>query len=66
MKRTKLKDRVLPHYRKGEEIMNMVTHISGGGLALIGSLFCILAACRLGGWTNVLGAAIYCVSMIGV
>ena len=66
MKRTKLKDRVLPHYCKGEEIMNMVTHISGGGLALVGSLFCILAACRLGCWVNILGAAIYCVSMIGV
>ena len=66
MKRTKLKDRLLPNYSKGEEIMNMVTHISGGGLAVIGSIFCILAACRLGGWQNILGAAVYCTSMIGV
>lgn len=66
MKRTKLCDRVLPHYCRGEEIMNMVTHITGGGLAVIGSIFCILAACRYGGWGNILSAVIYCVSMIGV
>lgn len=46
--------------------MNMVTHIAGGGLAVIGSIVCILLACRLGGWQNILGAAIYCTAMIGV
>ena len=66
MKRTKLQDRLLPQYCKGEEIMNMVTHICGGGLAVIGSIFCIAAACRLGGACNILGALIYCVAMIGV
>ena len=66
MKRTVLRDRLLPSYTKGEEIMNMVTHIAGGGLAVIGSIFCILAACRFGGLGNILGAIIYCVSMIGV
>lgn len=35
MKRTKLKDRVLPTYSKGEEIFNMVTHIVGGGMGII-------------------------------
>ena len=30
MKRTKLDDRVLPEYTRGEEIFNMVTHIVGG------------------------------------
>ena len=29
MKRTKLDDRVLPTYTKGEEIFNMVSHIVG-------------------------------------
>jgi len=66
MKRTCLRDRLLPNYTKGEEIMNMVTHITGGGLAVIGSLFCMIAVCRLGGWANILGAVIYCVAMIGV
>ena len=66
MKRTQLKDRLLPHYSKGEECMNMVTHITGGGLAIIGSILCVLAACRTGGWASILGAAIYCVSLVGV
>ena len=29
-KRTRLADRQLPDYTRGEEIMNMVTHIVGG------------------------------------
>ena len=29
MKRTKIKDRKLPDYTKGEEIFNMVSHIVG-------------------------------------
>ena len=66
MKRTCLRERLLPNYTKGEEIMNMVTHITGGGLAMIGSIFCIPAVCRMGGWENILGAIVYCVSMIGV
>lgn len=40
MKRTQLKDRQLPDYTRGEEIFNMVTHIVGGGLAVV-----ILVAC---------------------
>lgn len=35
MRRTKLKDRVLPTYSKGEEIFNMVSHIVGGGLGVL-------------------------------
>lgn len=66
MKRTCLRERTLPNYTTGEEIMNMVTHIVGGGLALIGSFFCIYTACRHGGWSTILGAVIYCISMVGV
>lgn len=40
MKRTQLKDRKLPDYTWGEEIFNMVTHIVGGGLAVV-----ILVSC---------------------
>ena len=34
----------LPRYSKGEEIMNMVTHIVGGGLGLAGAAGCLLTA----------------------
>lgn len=66
MKRTKLQDRLLPNYSTGEEVMNMVTHIVGGGLAVIGSIFSIVAACRHGGWQHILAASVYCVTMICV
>lgn len=35
MKRTKLADRVLPTYTKGEEIFNMVSHIVGGAAGIV-------------------------------
>ena len=35
MKRTKLKDRILPKYTKGEEIFNYVTHIVGGAVGIV-------------------------------
>lgn len=35
MKRTKLSERVLPTYTKGEEIFNMVSHIVGATLGII-------------------------------
>ena len=44
MKRTKLMDRLLPNYSRGEEIMNMVTHIVGGGLSVIGLISCVVLA----------------------
>ena len=34
MKRTNLKDRNLPNYTKGEEIMNMTSHIVGGAIGI--------------------------------
>ncbi len=42
MKRTKLKDRILPNYTKGEEVFNMVTHIVGGGLGIIYLIISVL------------------------
>lgn len=35
MKRTKLSDRILPTYTKGEEIFNMVSHIIGGVAGIV-------------------------------
>ena len=35
MKRTKLSDRQLPDYSRGEELMNMITHIVGGLCGLV-------------------------------
>ena len=42
MKRTKLDDRVLPEYTRGEEIFNMVTHIVGGVFGIAVLVLCIV------------------------
>lgn len=65
-KRTKLSDRLLPDYTKGEEIMNMVTHIVGGGLGILGLVLSLLKAIFRGDGYDLAGAIIYGVSMVGL
>ncbi len=64
MKRTKLKDRHLPNYTKGEEIFNMVSHIVGGGLGIIIAAICIVKAFLNHDVYQIVSAFIYGVSMI--
>ncbi len=64
IKRTKLKDRQLPNYTRGEEIMNMVTHIVGGGLAIIMLALCIIFSIIKGDVWTIVSSIIYCVTMI--
>ena len=65
-KRIKLIDRRLPDYSKGEEIMNMVTHITGGALGIAALVLCVVRAALRGGAVDVVGAVIYGVSLIGL
>ena len=64
MKRTKLSDRLLPDYTKGEEIMNMVTHIVGGALGIAALVLCVLQAAWKGNLYGVVSGAIYGCCMI--
>lgn len=41
MERTKLKDRILPIYTKGEEIFNMTSHIVGAAFGIIALVICV-------------------------
>lgn len=64
MTRTKIKDRHLPEYTRGEEIFNTVTHIVGGGFGVIALIACvILSALHRDVWA-VVGSAIYGGSMV--
>ena len=63
-KRIKLRDRLLPNYSRGEEIMNMVTHIVGGGLGVLILVACVLKAALGGNIPGVVGSAIYGSTMI--
>ena len=41
MERTKLRDRILPKYTKGEEIFNMTSHIVGAAFGIIALVICV-------------------------
>ena len=64
MKRTKLSERVLPFYTKGEEIFNMVSHIVGGALGCAAVVLCVVFAALRGNVYGVVGGAIYGATMI--
>ena len=61
MKRIKLRDRRLPDYTRGEEIMNMVTHIVGGTLGIAALVLCLMRSKDV--WA-VTASAIYGICMI--
>ena len=42
MKRTKLSERILPTYTKGEEIFNMTSHIVGGAFGIVATVLCLV------------------------
>ncbi len=64
MKRTKLIDRRLPDYTRGEEIFNMVTHIVGGGFGVIALATCVVKAFLNHNAYQIVGAFIYGFSMV--
>lgn len=64
MKRTKLKDRVMPKYTKGEEIFNMTSHIVGGGLGVIITIACLVVAIVHQNVYSIVSGLTYGISMI--
>ena len=62
--RTKLVNRPLPNYTRGEELTNMVTHIVGGILGIAVLVLCILRAAQGGNTYGVVSSAIYGAAMI--
>lgn len=64
MKRTKLSDRSLPVYTRGEEIFNMTSHIVGAVFGVIALVACIVVAAMNGNAWGVVGGSIYGASLI--
>ena len=64
MKRTKLSDRILPNYTKGEEIFNMVSHIVGGVAGIVTIVLCSVFGGIHGNPYGVVSGIIFGVSMI--
>ena len=59
----KLKD-FLPNYTKGEECLNMVSHIVGGALGIVVLVLCIIKSAISGDTAGIVGSAVYGASMI--
>ena len=64
MKRTRLRDRLLPDYTRGEEIFNMVSHIVGGAFGILALVLCVARAAGHGSGWGVASGIVYGVSMI--
>ena len=66
MQRTPLSARKLPQYSRGEERMNTVTHIVGGGFGVLALIVCVLVPALQGNVWGVVGGAIYGVSLVSL
>ena len=63
-KRTKLAERKLPNYTRGEEIFNMVTHIVGAAFGVVMLVLGIVFAAVRGHVAGVLTAIVFGLSLI--
>lgn len=64
MNRTKLADRKLPTYTKGEEIFNMTSHIVGVVLGIVVTVLCIVFAAIHHNVYGIISGAIYGTTMM--
>ena len=66
LKRTKLCDRCLPNYSRGEERLNMISHIVGAVFGAAALLHCLLRSAMRGNGWGMAASAIYGVSLIAL
>lgn len=64
MTRTKLRDREMPSYTKGEERMNMITHIVGGAIGVAALVLCIVRSAVHHNGYGLAGSIVFGLSMI--
>lgn len=64
MTRTKLADRILPTYTKGEEIVNSISHMLGAVLGIVATVLCIIQAASHNNVYGIVSGMIYGLSMI--
>ena len=64
MSRTKLSDRQLPEYSKGEELFNMISHITGGALGIAALVLCVVKSAIYADAWAVVGSAIYGAALV--
>lgn len=64
MDRTKLSDRILPQYTRGEDVFNMVSHIVGGAIGICAITLCSIFAALNGNVYGVVSGVIFGVTML--
>ena len=64
MVRTKLDDRKLPDYTKGQELFNSISHIVGGAIGVLALVLCVVISALHGSAVGVLTSIAYGISMI--
>lgn len=66
MKRTRLSDRQLPDYTRGEEQMNMITHILGSVISIVALTLCVIRSALHHNVFGIVTSAVYGASMIAM
>ncbi len=64
MQRTKLKDRVLPNYTRGEEIFNMTSHIVGAAIGIIALVMCVIFSVKHGNVYGMVSSVVFAITLI--
>jgi len=64
MTRTKLCDRVLPDYTKGEEIFNTISHTAGAVFGIVALLTCLFVSIKNQSILSIVSSSIYGLSLI--
>ncbi|MBR0112870.1 MAG: hemolysin III family protein [Clostridia bacterium] len=64
MSRTKIDDRKLPRYTKGEEIFNSVSHIVGSGFGLVVLILCTVFSALHKNWWGLFSGIFYGLMMV--
>ena len=64
MQRTRLKERSLPNYTKGEEIFNMVSHAVGAAFGVFALVTCVITAVKHRDAWSMVSGVIYGVSLL--
>ncbi len=64
MKRTKLDDRILPTYTKGEEIFNMVSHIVGAVLGILAIILLPIVSAKHSNVYGIVSGVIFGISIL--
>ena len=64
MKRTTLRERLLPPYTKGEELFNTISHIVGGGFGILALVVCVVFSALYRDVWSVVSSCIYGGSMV--